>query len=174
MMHVSSRTASVPALVSALLIGASLVAGSLAPGPAAADIRRSCDGVLTISTTGGTTVRHDLRAWMTERNRVYANRARERSRAAIYACMRDHWAQRMTSSRPASCQQVGGYGYIGFSQEMTAEICAANPGRQSFLVNVRIAVTGDTGCTVNNDWAGVELAHGYRVYCWTNPGEVLH
>ncbi len=142
---------------------------------AAADISRSCRGTITISTAGGTSVRNSFTIPVTVPNRAYANRARERSRDAMLSCVREHWNMRMSSNRPHWCNNGGDYPYQAFSQEMTAAICAANPGRQTFLVNVGLDITGKKGCehpdasARNNVWGAYTIARDYRVWCWLDP-----
>lgn len=160
------------ALQSGLVAGfAALVGlGAVATGPALADISRSCTGTLYIDVVGdGEDLRYDFTIPVTVASRIYANRARERSREAIISCVREHWDMRMSDGRPHWCDQGGNYPFQGFSESMTDAICAANPGRQSFLVNVSVGVAGNTGCVPNNQWAPIRIADDHRVYCQIAP-----
>lgn len=155
-------------------LAAIFLAGSFA-APTAADISRSCIGTITIGAEGGTAVRRDFTIPVTVSSRVYANKARRRSRDAIISCVQDHWNMRMSDSRPHWCNQGGDYPFQGFSEDMTALICAANPGRQSFLVSVTLWVHGRDGCESErygrgaSDWGDYNIASDYRVYCWLAP-----
>lgn len=146
--------------------------------PSGADIRRSCQGVLSINVAGaGNDLSYDLRAYVTAQNRMWANTARERSRDAMIYCTRNHWDMRMSANRPAACDGIDGYPFRAFSQDMTAAICAANPGRQSFMVDVVLDISGDTGCHEArniNDWGSyrIVIADDHRVYSWI-PREQL-
>jgi len=155
----------------ALIAGCAVLLGTagLAPGPATADISRSCNATLNISTDGGTSVNRAFTIPVTVSSRVYANRARERSRDAIISCVQEHWKMRMSDGRPHWCNGGGNYPFQGFNEDMTDAICAANPGRQSFLVDVSVTITGNTGCVPNNNWAAIRIADDYRVYCWIAP-----
>ena len=147
-----------------LTVWAALASGV---GPAIADISRSCIGTLSIN-SGGNDVEYEFTIPVTVANRLYANQARERSREAIISCVQEHWAMRMTDNRPHWCNEGGNYPFQAFSQEMTAAICAANPGQQSFTVNVSLRVHGDTGCFREryvSDWGVYDIARDYRVYC---------
>ena len=151
-----------------------LALGVGVPQPTLADISRSCRGTLSISVAGGggATVRHEFTIPVTVANRLHANQARRRSRDAIISCVQDHWDMGMSDGRPYWCNGGGNYPYQAFSQEMTAEICAENPGRQSFLVDITLWVHGNDGCESErmvNDWGYYDIANDYRVYCWTPP-----
>ena len=154
-----------------LIAGCAVLLGTagLVPGPATADISRSCNATLTISTDGGTRVSRAFTIPVTVSSRVYANRARERSRDAIISCVREHWQMRMSDGRPHWCNNGGNYPFQGFNEDMTDAICRVNPGRQSFLVDVSVTITGNTGCVPNNQWAPIPIADDYRVYCWIAP-----
>lgn len=140
---------------------------SVAAVPAAAEISRSCIGTLSIYSSGND-LSYDFTIPVTVSSRAYANRARERSREAIISCVQEHWAMRMTDSRPHWCNEGGNYPFQSFSQDMTDAICAANPGQQSIVVGVRLRVNGRTGCFREryvSDWGVFDIADDYRIYC---------
>jgi len=140
--------------------------------PALADISRSCTGTIWIGAEGGTRVTREFTMPVTVANRLHANQARRRSRDAIISCVEAHWNMRMSDMRPHWCNAGDNYPFQGFSEDMTEMICDANPGRQSFLVDITLWVHGGDGCESErmvNDWGYYDIANDYRVYCWTAP-----
>jgi PAN domain len=142
--------------------------GVVMPKPATADIRRSCNATLHINGPAND-LDYPFRIYVSVANTLYANQARRRSRDAIISCVQGHWNMRLSNGRPHWCSPEDGYPFQSFNEEMTDAICAANPGRQSFLVDVSVAISGDTGCVPNNQWAPISIARDYRVYCWIPP-----
>jgi hypothetical protein len=156
--------------------GAVLVAAFAAltaAAPAMADITRSCAATLVVSPDGGGSDRsYSYRARVNAQNLTWANRAREQARRNIIECFERHWSMRMSDSSPAMCRPEGGmdgYPFRALSQDLTRDICAVNPGRQTMLVDITVRITGEKGCELPNEWAPVRLVNDHRVYCWIAP-----
>ncbi|MFZ1339401.1 MAG: PAN domain-containing protein [Paracoccaceae bacterium] len=149
------------------------LAALVGAAPAQADITRSCAATLVVSPDGsGNDVSYSYSARVNAQNRAWANRAREQARSNIIECFQLHWDMRMTENSPVMCRPEGGmdgYPFRALSQDLTRDICAANPGRDSMVVDVTVQITGQRGCELPNEWAPVSLVDDYRVYCATPP-----
>ncbi len=80
----------------------------------------------------------------------YPNQARERARAAIINCVDQHWAHRTSSSRPAACTEASNiysYPFTNLMDGFMGGVCQAISGDPLLDVEVRLSITGDTGCT---------------------------
>ena len=164
----TSKSPFIRALIHTFLSGA---VGLSAAGlqPAFADITRGCNAELVVSVNGsGHDLTYTYRAEVNAQNRAWANRAREKARENILSCFRAHWDMRMSDASPSWCRPEGGmYGYPfrALSQDLTRDICAANPGRDSFTIDISVAITGERGCELGNEWVPVSLIQDYRIYC---------
>lgn len=138
-----------------------------------ADITRSCSADLRVSVQGGNNLSYHLVQRVTAQNRLYANAARERAREALISCFREHWAMRMSTDRPYWCANVEGYPFQALSQELSRDVCRANPGRDSLVISIAMHISGERGCEGVNEWAGVRMATGYRIYCRIPREEVM-
>ncbi|MCI2398890.1 PAN domain-containing protein [Aliiroseovarius subalbicans] len=155
-------------VVVAALVG---LLASTAASPALSDITRSCHADLQVTVNGpGNDLSYDYNAQVHAQNRLYANRARETARRNIITCFQTHWDMRMTDMSPAMCRPEGGmqgYPFRALSLDLSRDICAANPGRDSFEIDIAVQITGEKGCELPNEWAPVRLVDNYRIYCAT-------
>lgn len=85
---------------------------------------------------------------------VRYNGARAAASDRIIACTRAHWEGRDSDTRPEVCTNGGGFEFRGYPfenlmQDVTDELCAANPGVDVMRVTVEYEISGQKRCTLN-------------------------
>jgi len=149
----------------AVAVAAAIFAAS---GPAGA-VERSCTALYEVRPTNfeGTSVWHEFRGHAASTD---PDSARRYALDHIFACIRDHWfGDARGAGQPASCgpPKVLDYPFDVIGHDITAEICAANPGQSTILVSVILHFNDTGACMPGDNLYQMELEPNGRITCPT-------
>lgn len=161
-----------PAML-ALALG---ITGLAATDPVYADYRRSCRTVLEVvpQESGIRAEFYDFPVYNTVSRYYRVNEARRVIRRAVTSCLRTHWDQRDSESRPVACQSQGSldfshYPFDNLAARLRDDLCSANPDVLQMNVTINARIEGERGCVVNggniNPHTRVHLADSYQINC---------